>query len=100
MKMPDYGVRKTHNNTRQIRKQLLEKQKSGVLFLVENNPTAGDCFVEQAQLRSEGHECSGSHAEPRAIKTRAPLSAVEAAVWSAATRKVRAAPRFHPCAVC
>ncbi|CAN0305089.1 unnamed protein product, partial [Laminaria digitata] len=41
----------------------------------------------RARLRSEGYECSGSHAEPRAIKTRAPLSAVETAVWSAVVRK-------------
>ncbi|CAM9795979.1 unnamed protein product [Ectocarpus fasciculatus] len=35
------------------------------------------------QLRSAGHECSGSHADPRAIKTKAPLEAVGEAVFRA-----------------
>lgn len=42
----------------------------------------------QEQLRSAGHECSGSHADPRAIKTHAPLAAVKGAICRAAAAKV------------
>ncbi|CBJ32227.1 N2,N2-dimethylguanosine tRNA methyltransferase [Ectocarpus siliculosus] len=39
------------------------------------------------QLRSAGHECSGSHADPRAIKTKAPLEAVREAIFRARAEK-------------
>lgn len=49
----------------------------------------------QDQLRSAGHECSGSHAEPRALKTRAPLEAVEEAIRRAAAAKKACMHAIH-----
>lgn len=42
----------------------------------------------QEQLRIAGHEVSGSHVDPRAIKTLTPLSEVTAAIARAVTAKV------------
>lgn len=42
--------------------------------------------ASQEELRSAGYECSGSHAEPRSIKTLAPLQEVQAAVLRATAK--------------
>lgn len=45
--------------------------------------------IKQEQLRSAGYECSGSHTETRALKTRGPVDAVMAAVARATAEKVQ-----------